>query len=66
MSTASPVTPRERPWATHTERATPGLIRLNDNTYDPHWDFVDAAKAGVFNEFKRGFEDAFNGQEPTP
>jgi hypothetical protein len=34
--------------------------------YDPRWDFADAAKQGVFDEFKRGFEDGFDGKEPTP
>jgi hypothetical protein len=43
-----------------------GLYRRSSDTYDPRWDFADAAKAGTFKEFKRGFEDAFDGKEPMP
>jgi hypothetical protein len=43
-----------------------GEIRREDPQYDPRWDFADAAKAGTFAEFKRGFGDGFNGREPAP
>jgi hypothetical protein len=40
-----------------------GQIRREDDTYDPRWDFADAAKAGTFADFKAGFEDGFDGKE---
>lgn len=40
-----------------------GQLRREDDTYDPRWDFADAAKGGHFAEFKRGFEDGFDGKE---
>jgi len=43
-----------------------GQYRKEHSDYDPRWDFADAAKAGEFTEFKRGFEDGFDGKEPTP
>lgn len=43
-----------------------GQYRRVADDYDPRWDFADAAKAGVFAEFKRGFTDGFDGKEPQP
>lgn len=43
-----------------------GQYRRVEPDYDPRWDFADAAKAGVFAEYKRGFEDGFDGKEPKP
>lgn len=43
-----------------------GRYRRDNSEYDPRWDFADAAKAGTFAEFKRGFEDGFAGKEATP
>ena len=43
-----------------------GQYRRDVEGYDPRWDFADAAKAGTFDEFKRGFEDGFDGKEETP
>ena len=40
-----------------------GVLRRNSPEYDPRWDFAAAAKAGVFKEFKRGFEDGYNDKE---
>jgi len=40
-----------------------GEYRLRHTDYDPRWDFADAAKAGTFKEFKRGFEDGMDGKE---
>lgn len=48
------------------EGYTCGLQRLDSPDYDVRWDFADAAKAGIFTEFKRGFDDAFAGRERTP
>jgi hypothetical protein len=41
-----------------------GLVRKDDDTVDVRWDFADAAKSGkpFFDEFKRGFDDAFDGK----
>lgn len=33
-----------------------GQYRRDNDDFDPRWDFADAAKAGTFAEFKRGFE----------
>jgi hypothetical protein len=41
-----------------------GQIRREDPWYDVRWDLVDAAKAGVFDDFKRGLEDGFDGKDP--
>ena len=41
---------------------TVGKYRREHDDYDPRWDFADAAKAGTFAEFKRGFEDGFDGK----
>jgi hypothetical protein len=45
-----------------------GLYRSANDDYDPRWDFADAAKEPFpyFKEFKRGFEDGFDGRERTP
>lgn len=43
-----------------------GTYRKAHDDYDPRWDFADAAKAGTFAEFKRGFEDGFDGKDATP
>jgi hypothetical protein len=43
-----------------------GQYRKTSDSYDPRWDFADHAKAGTFAEFKRGFEDGFDGKEFTP
>lgn len=42
-----------------------GRHRRNSDDYDPRWDFADAAKKPFpyFAEFKRGFEDGFDGKE---
>lgn len=32
---------------------------------DARWDFADAAKAGVYHEFKRGFDDGYAEAEVT-
>lgn len=45
---------------------TLGLYRNANEGYDARWDFADAAKAGVFDDFKRGFEDALDGKVRTP
>ena len=42
-----------------------GQLRREDSTYDPRHDFADAAKAGVFAEFKRGFTDGYDGKVPS-
>jgi len=36
-----------------------GALRAVDDDYDPRWDFADHARAGTFEEFKRGFDDGF-------
>ena len=43
-----------------------GKLR-KDVEFDPRWDFADAAKQAkpYFDEFKRGFEDGFDGKEAT-
>ena len=33
---------------------------------DVRYDFADAAKRGVFTDYKRGFDDAFDGKERQP
>lgn len=43
-----------------------GHYKRDDAEYDPRWDFADAAKHGDFKEFKRGFEDGFDGKAPKP
>jgi hypothetical protein len=43
-----------------------GQYRVDNDHYDPRWDFAAAAKAGTFDAFKRGFEDGFDGKERTP
>ena len=43
-----------------------GEYRLTHDDYDPRWDFADAAKAGTFQEFKRGFTDAFDHKDRNP
>lgn len=43
-----------------------GEYRRNNPDYDARWDFADAAREGVFAEFKRGFEDGFDGKEAAP
>ena len=43
-----------------------GKYRNANESYDVRWDFADAAKAGVFDEFRRGFEDALDGKEASP
>lgn len=43
-----------------------GVWRKDHDDYDVRWDFADAAKAGIFDEFKRGFNDAFDGRERQP
>ena len=43
-----------------------GLYRSANDDYDPRFDFAAAAKAGIFAEFKRGFEDGMDGKERTP
>lgn len=43
-----------------------GAFRRDNSDYDPRHVFADAAKAGVFAEFKRGFEDGFDGKEAAP
>jgi len=48
------------------EGYTMGQYRRDVPDYDPRWDFADAAKQGVFDEFKRGFGDGFDGKEPAP
>jgi hypothetical protein len=39
-----------------------GEYRRDNPDFDPRWDFADAARAGVFDEFKRGFMD---GMDPS-
>jgi hypothetical protein len=46
------------------EGYTMGQFRRDNSDYDPRWDFADAAKRGEFDEFKRGFEDGFNEEQP--
>lgn len=43
-----------------------GQYRRDNSDYDPRWDFADAAKAGAFDEFKRGFTDGFDGKDRQP
>jgi hypothetical protein len=43
-----------------------GQFRRENDDYDPRWDFADAAREGVFAEFKRGFEDGFNNRKAQP
>lgn len=45
---------------------TLGQYRRDNDDYDPRWDFADAVKEGIFADFKRGFEDGFDGRERTP
>ena len=48
------------------EGYTMGQYRREHDDYDPRYDFADAAKAGTFAEFKRGFEDGFDGKDAAP
>lgn len=48
------------------EGFTLGQYRREHDNYDPRMDFAQAAKEGTFKEFKRGFEDGFDGKDPTP
>lgn len=52
--------------SSYDEGYTLGRFRRDEPDYDPRWDFADAAKAGTFDEFRRGFMDGFDGKEPTP
>ena len=50
----------------YNEGYTLGVFRQDHPDFDPRHDFADHAKAGTFAEFKRGFEDGFNGRPETP
>jgi hypothetical protein len=43
-----------------------GQLRRRDAVVDVRYDLADAAKRGVFAEFKRGFDDGFDGKDKQP
>jgi hypothetical protein len=45
-----------------------GQYRRDIEGYDPRFDFADAAKNGkpYYAEFRRGFDDGFDGKEEAP
>lgn len=45
---------------------TMGQYRREHDNYDSRMDFAQAAKEGTFKEFKRGFEDGFDGKDASP
>jgi hypothetical protein len=49
--------------AAYDEGFTLGRYRRDNPDYDARFDFADAARAGTFAEFKRGFEDGMNADD---
>lgn len=56
----------DRQTAAYEDGFSYGQLKRADADYDARWDFADAAKAGTFASFKRGFTDGFEGKESNP